>query len=577
MLLILPSLLALEHVSPGAGDLLLEYQFEFLQGRSFVDPSRAVLRVSAHTSSDAMERWIPRFGEIGVQAAAFAFDGRLGPSDASCLALRSMLPANWVSIALGRIAPSMVPLLYYTGFDVFDTGHATEAAEEGVRLWPMDSEVLRKDFSAASIQKPYRYCPCIGCTKIALKAKGHELALSLSSILETHNLQVYRQVLSESLNAMLSGRLRWLVESYTHSSPSNASFLRSVNRDLYSYLEEFTPSTGAVGLDLIGPESYNSPAVRRFREYVATRYTPPLGKRLVLLLPCSARKPYSESKSHKRYLSAVESALGRSTGAISHAILTSPLGLVPRELERSYPASVYDIPVTGDWDHEEIRIGAEALKKHLAKFEDDAVIVAHTSGGYVSIVKAAEPDIRQSIIYTTPEDPPSRADSLRALEETLRDLKGQLDLREERSQHLREIVSATVDYQFGSGAGFLLLVPETNFRGKPYGTILCKVEGTQICSYIGASGTVSLTLEGAQRLQPLQRYWVRLDAPRVKGGNVFAVGVQEADPQIRPGDEVIVLNASDEVVAVGKSEMSGREMCELARGRAVSIRHKLEE
>ena len=62
----------------------------------------------------------------------------------------------------------------------------------------------------------------------------------------------------------------------------------------------------------------------------------------------------------------------------------------------------------------------------------------------------------------------------------------------------------------------------------------------------------------------------------MKGGSVFAVGVQEADYAIRPGDEVIVSNGIGEVIAVGRSEMSGREMCELKRGRAVSVRHKKE-
>ena len=40
--------------------------------------------------------------------------------------------------------------------------------------------------------------------------------------------------------------------------------------------------------------------------------------------------------------------------AINHSsahevIVTSPLGLVPRDLEEVWPAGYYDIPVTGDW------------------------------------------------------------------------------------------------------------------------------------------------------------------------------------------------------------------------------------
>ncbi len=577
MLLLLPSMISLEHALDAVGSLLLEHQFDFLQNHRHIDPSRAVLRVPVGTDSAALETWVPRFAEAGVRAAAFLFDGRLGPSDLSSLSLRSMLPASWFAAAMGRLHPSLVPLLYYLGFDVFDTGHAVEAAEKGDRLWPMDSENLRPGGPHSGRMKTHRYCPCSACKRLRLKAKGNEEPISMASLVEEHNLHIYRQVLSESLDAMQTGRLRWLVESYTHTSPALASILRRVNHDLYTYIEEFTPTAGFTTLDLIGPESYYAPVVRRFREYVSNRYAPPSGKRIVILLPCSARKPYSDSKSHRRYLTTIESALGRNHPALSQAILTSPLGLVPRELERIYPASVYDIPVTGEWDYEEIQIGAQALKEYLAKFDESTVVVAHVSGGYVGIVNAAESEIRQSVIYTTPENPPSRRDSLKALEDTLVDLSETLDLKQTRGTNLREIVSATVDYQFGAGAGKMLLGPDTDFRGKPYGTILCKLDGTQLCSYIGSSGTVSLTLEGARRLQDIERYWVRLEAPRAKGGSVFAVGVSKADPRVRPGDEVIVINESDEVVAVGKSEMSGREMCEFGRGRAVSVRHKLED
>ena len=37
-------------------------------------------------------------------------------------------------------------------------------------------------------------------------------------------------------------------------------------------------------------------------------------------------------------------------------MVTAPLGLVPRELEDLWPAAHYDIPVTGDWDEDELAI-----------------------------------------------------------------------------------------------------------------------------------------------------------------------------------------------------------------------------
>ena len=142
--------------------------------------------------------------------------------------------------------------------------------------------------------------------------------------------------------------------------------------------------------------------------------------------------------------------------------------------------------------------------------------------------------------------------------------------------NLEEIVRATADFQFGSGAGKILVPENAKLGGKPYRQIVCRIEKEQVCSFIASSGSLSLTLSGAELLLPLKRYWVRLDASQVKGGSIFAVGIKEADLDIRPGDEVIILNNEDQVIAVGKSEMSGREMCELDRGRAVSVRHKME-
>ncbi|MHA1863032.1 MAG: DUF5591 domain-containing protein, partial [Candidatus Thorarchaeota archaeon] len=532
--------------------------------KEFVDSSRLIVRIPENIDVDVFKSYISDFHSKGIRAAAFVFDGYLGSTDLESIILRSNLPASWLAMALGRIDPSTVPLLYYTGFDVIDTSRANEAAATHVRLWRNDSEPIE-------IGKPQRFCSCTHCESMADATKPE-----LVEILQNHNLDVYASILSESVHAMKSGRLRWLVESMTHVSPSHASIQRLVDKKVYSFIEEFTPTTGANIVPLIGPESYNSPSVKRYRDLLASRYTPPEGKQIVLLLPCSAKKPYSDSKSHRRFLETIESALGRKSSRVAQVILTSPLGVVPRELERIFPAANYDIPVTGDWDAEETSLGAEALIAYLNQLDPSCTVVAHVSGGYLGIVKAAESRVSQSIIYTTPEASASSWESRQALHETLVDLKGVLQLKDAPPKQLEEILRATADFQFGTGAGKILVPENAKLGGKPYRQIVCRIDKEQICSFIADSGLLSLTLSGAKLLAPLNRYWVRLDAPTVKGGSIFAVGIQEADSSIRPGDEVIVINNQDEVIAVGRSEMSGREMCELKRGRAVSVRHKVE-
>lgn len=563
---LLPSLISFSSLDDQASVLTLRHQLDAVDEiKETVDPSRLIVRVPENIDIDVFKSYINDFHSKGLRAAVFIFDGYLGSTDLDSIILRSNLPASWLALAMGKIAPSTVPLLYYTGFDVIDTGHAYETAATSVRLWRNDSENIETGTQQ-------RFCSCMHCESIA-EAKHSDLI----EILQNHNLDVYASILSESVHAMKSGRLRWLVESMTHVSPNQASIQRQVDKQIYSFIEEFTPTTGADTVPLIGPESYNSPVVKRYRDLLAARYTPPEGKQIVLLLPCSAKKPYSDSKSHRRFSETIESALGRASGRVAQVILTSPLGIVPRELERIFPAANYDIPVTGDWDAEETSLGSEALITFLNKLDPSCTVVAHVSGGYLGIVKAAESRVSQSIIYTTSEASATSWESRQALHETLVDLMGVLQLKDTPPKQLEEIVRATADFQFGTGAGNILVPENAKLGGKPYRQIVCRINKEQICSFIADTGLLSLTLSGAKLIAPLNRYWVRLDAPIVKGGSIFAVGINEADSVIRPGDEVIVLNNQDEVIAVGRSEMSGREMCELKRGRAVSVRHKVEE
>ena len=566
-MLLLPSMLAGGFLGPEAARRLLDYQLKTLEeARNEIPPSQMILRVPPSLDLEAAVDDFRRLGQRGLMAAAFRFDGGLGPTDYNSLLLRSRTPRNWLTLAIGRIYPWMVPILYYVGFDVLDVGHAFEAAANKTRVWRMDSESVGES-------KHLRFCSCPSCVSLPDLSSG--LDDHLEEALRGHNLSVYEMLLSESIQAMKTGRLRWLVESMTHATPPMAGLLRRIDSTLYHHLEEFTPTVGSKFVPLIGPESYNAPAVRRFRDRVATRFTPQEYKKIVLLLPCSARKPYSDSRSHKRFSEVLDASLGGSRFSVAETILTSPLGLVPRELERMHPAAQYDIPVTGDWDAEETEIAVRALVEHLRKFEESAIVVAHVSGGYLEIVQNAEKEIGQSIVYTTPEHPATGRESLKALRDTLHDMKEILSIEGRKRTNLLDTLRATSDYQFGHGTGNVLIPDDSRLHGKLYHMVTCKVDEEQVCAFVSDSGMLSLTLEGGRRLAPLNHNWVRFEGREIKGGSIFAVGVQEADPGIRPGDEVIILDSKGDVVAVGRSEMSGLEMCELAKGRAVSLRHKV--
>ncbi len=558
-LIVAPTLAGIDGLDSEAARLTLTAQTRLIRQWDVAGEHFAI-HVPSSTSLSDFRDIIRTSQELGVRAAVFHLDGSLGPRDLQAVSLRSQLPRNWLTVATGKIQPAFVPVLYYLGFDIIDASYAETAALAHRRLWRMESEVVTSWDTA-------RYCGCHACHDATSEGPIEQTLL-------LHNMEMFHSLLSEAVHARAHGRLRWLVESLSHTSPSMASFLRLVDKRVFDFIEEFTPTVGSGTVPLIGPESYDAPAIKRWRDRLVARYTPPEGKKIVLLLPCSARKPYSDSRSHRRFIETIENSIGPARHEIAEVILTSPLGVIPRELERIYPIANYDIPVTGDWDAEEIRIAADALVSHMKKFPPDVVVIAHVSGGYAQVVQAAQDGIAQSIIYTIREGSATSREALDSLASTLRDMKEVLALHGGRSTLLEETLRATADFQFGPGAGMLLVPEGTSVSGKLYRRVICRDHGTQLASYLAENGLLSLTLDGGCRLSEHGSYWVRFDGEVLQGGSLFAVAVKDADEKIRPGDEVIILNKSNEVVAVGRSEMSGREMCDFTNGRAVSVRHR---
>jgi len=151
---------------------------------------------------------------------------------------------------------------------------------------------------------------------------------------------------------------------------------------------------------------------------------------------------------------------------------------------------------------------------------------------------------------------------------------------EENSCNLRKI-RRIADYQFGAETGKRLFPNNvTIVLSKTTGKIRhVYVDGELLATLKPTDGFFSLTIEGAKRLvghaKP-RRQWVQVqkeaEAFVEKASDVFAKHVVDADPDIRPLEEVIVLNMRNEVIAVGRAVLSGPEMRDYMRGVAVKVR-----
>jgi len=93
----------------------------------------------------------------------------------------------------------------------------------------------------------------------------------------------------------------------------------------------------------------------------------------------------------------------------------------------------------------------------------------------------------------------------------------------------------------------------------------------------------TLKSAGARRLHtawesPRLRVIVDEDAaPFARDGkSQFAQFMVDADPDIRPGDEVLVVDQTDELLAVGRALLNRREMLSFQKGVAVKVRKGIE-
>ena len=147
-------------------------------------------------------------------------------------------------------------------------------------------------------------------------------------------------------------------------------------------------------------------------------------------------------------------------------------------------------------------------------------------------------------------------------------------------------IRSVADYQFGRDAGKKLFPDDVRIvYSKNTGKIRHIHLGKELLATLRpTTGLFVLTLAGAKRLarevKPLW-CWVKVhdDAePFVaKGRSAFAKHVIDADDEIRPNEEVIVVNRKGEVLAVGRALLSGKEMKEFKRGMAVRVRRGVAE
>ena len=469
--------------------------------------------------------------------------GIVGHASAFCeaiVATRTKMPPDAALYLSGVATPANVALLAYAGVDLVDVVRARIAGSRGTYLTPSGSTPL-----ADLEELP---CPCPACAD-GLAAFDREAC-------SAHNVAALEAELATVRQRIGAGRLRDYVSARVRHDPWLTAALREFDEEA-AYLERHAPMFRHADMTATTDDDLRRPAVIRFADRVTTRYRNRIDRPLVLL-PCSAAKPYSRSQSHRQFRDAI--------GYRAHRVaLSSPVGVVPQELECTYPAQHYDVPVTGRWSATERAFVGDRLSRYLDCQSYPSVVAHVPPGPYREIVETALAEHDVPVTYTV-EDHPTTDGSLAAL---VAALEGEPTYTRERRR--LATVRGIADYQFGPGAGDELFGDVTVEAPYPKHRIR-DADGGLLATLVPAYGLLALTIAGARRWEaadvPTKR--VHIDA-FVPHGDVLAPGIREADEAIRPGDEVVITGPA--AYGVGRAVTHGDALVAGTRGVGVDVRH----
>ena len=198
----------------------------------------------------------------------------------------------------------------------------------------------------------------------------------------------------------------------------------------------------------------------------------------------------------------------------------------------------------------------------IKDYVGDRKVIAHVSGGY----RAACEEYLDNVVYTCTDGNTRSNKSLENLKIAVKKAD-----KVSQSKHRIHDLQSIARYQFNTKKADKIIPENTQTRGRFNTRIL--VDKTQIATLHFETGLYTLNLPAGKILkeEKINRVFINFD---LQSNTLFTPGIDDADENIIPNDEVVIIN-NDEVVGVGKSTMSGKELVESTKGVGVKIRHQI--
>ncbi len=439
------------------------------------------------------------------------------------LAAKRGLPPGRPVHLFGAGHPMVFALAALLGCDLFDSASYAKYAADG-RLMYTDGTRAVGDLGPSP-------CGCPVCRQHdgpSLRARPPE---ERTRLIAEHNMWACLDELRVVKAAIHEEALWDLVDHRCRAHP----YLFQGYRELCAHagaLEPYESSSKGSPLLYTDALSLQRPTVVRYARRVFSRYRPPATPVCVGLE--GGARPYA--RGHAGTIAKVREV------ADSHFIVQTLLGPVPIELDEMYP--VAQTVEAEPWD--------EATRKRVNKLMEHH---AHTSTYGLAVMWDGDETLEMLRVMGAGGGGPVDLDTMR--------------------------VRAVADMQFGAGAADVLVTGKVELvKSRKTGKVRNVLsDGEHVLSMRARDGMYTLKLAGARRLHsaweaPRMRVSVAEDAvPFVsEGKNTFAKFVVEVDPELRPGDECLVVGPDDGLLAVGRVLLNRREALSFNKGLAARVR-----
>lgn len=494
--------------------------------------------------------------------------------------IKSKLDNNLIIMASGRIIPKFYPILIYLGVDLIDSSYLMYLSGENF----YDSI----EYLLPIYKIKYLPCSCVACKGKLKNLLENKYSSEKMDLLCLHNLISASNYIKKIKQYISYEDFRAFVEKSSLDDTNMISMLKILDKFYFNLLRYETPIFQEnMTIKSFGPSSYYRPDFQEFRKRIIENFKPEPWTKLIILLPCSAKKPYSESKSHKLFHKAIRKF--PKFPYFQEFILTSPLGVIPRQLENIYPANSYDISVTGEWDSEELNIAVEILLKVLEKYNKDIPIICHLEGGYLEIAKRTASKLQNNFIFSNIYEKATSKESLQSLEYII---KKQLDkISNTKIFPINDIITKTwmrkfikiLDYQFGPYSGEKMIKSGIKLKKNKASTQISLIDSNndeKIGIFKFKTGQINLKLKAVAQLSEDRNSiispYIVFDGEEIIGNTLFRPGILSWSSDLIPNNQVIILDKKKKnTIGIGKLIVGLNFIKNSKSGRIVNIYEKL--